>query len=87
MRTGKLEEVDGVLYRWFKQARLMSANMSGNILMEKAKDIVREMHLEDFTPSSGWLDRFKKHQGITFRAISGGGGGGASLSLILIINT
>ena len=38
MRTGKMEEVDEVLYRWFKQARAMSANnISGNILMEKAK--------------------------------------------------
>ena len=34
MRTGKMEGVDEVLYRWFKQARVMSAN---NILMEKAK--------------------------------------------------
>ena len=34
MRTGKMEDVDEVLYRWFKQARVMSAN---NILMEKAK--------------------------------------------------
>ena len=39
MRTGKMEDVEEVLYRWFKQARAMSANrnISGNILMEKAK--------------------------------------------------
>ena len=38
MRTGKMEDVDEVLYRWFKQARAMSANnISGNISMEKAK--------------------------------------------------
>ena len=29
-----MEDMDEVLYRWFKQARAMSAN---NILMEKAK--------------------------------------------------
>ena len=33
-----MDDVDEVLYRWFKQARAMSANIiSGNILMEKAK--------------------------------------------------
>ena len=32
-----MEDVDEVLYCWFKQARAMSANISGNILMEKAK--------------------------------------------------
>ena len=38
MRTGKMDDVDEVVYRWFKQARAMSANIiSGNILMEKAK--------------------------------------------------
>ena len=71
MRTGKMEDVDEILYRWFKQARAMSANVSGNILMEKAKDIAREMNLEDFTPSTGWLDRFKKRRGIAFRAVCG----------------
>ena len=32
-------DVEEVLYRWFKQTRAMSAhrNISGNILMEKAK--------------------------------------------------
>ena len=38
MRTGKMEDVYKLLYSWFKQARAMSANnISGNILMEKAK--------------------------------------------------
>ena len=39
MRTGRMEDVEEVLYRWFKQARAMSANRNiyGNILMEKAK--------------------------------------------------
>ena len=32
-----MEDVNEVLYHWFKQARAMSANISGNILMEKAK--------------------------------------------------
>ena len=32
--TGKMEDINEVLYCWFKQARVMSAN---NILMEKAK--------------------------------------------------
>ena len=37
-RSGKMEDVDEVLYRWFKQARAMSANnISGTILMEKTK--------------------------------------------------
>ena len=34
MRTGKMEDIDEVLYPWFKQARAKSAN---NILIEKAK--------------------------------------------------
>ena len=39
--------------------------------MEKATDIARKMKLKDFIPSSGWLDRFKKHKGVVFKAICG----------------
>lgn len=71
MRTCKAEDVDEVLYRWFKQARAMSAPLSGTILMERASEIASEMGLETFTPSSGWLDRFKKRRGIVFKAVCG----------------
>ena len=71
MRTCKLDEVDEVLYRWFKQARAMSAPLSGNVLIQKASEIASEMGLDDFVPSCSWLERFKKRRGIVFKAVCG----------------
>ena len=71
MRTCKLDEVDEVLYRWFKQARSMSAPLSGTVLIQKASEIASEMGLDDFIPSCSWLERFKKRRGIVFKAVCG----------------
>ena len=54
MRTGKMEDVGEVLYRWFKQARAMSAN---NILMEKAKHKLE-----------GRIKNYSDNQGHSFKA-------------------
>ena len=54
IRTGKMEDMDEVLFRWFKQARAMSAN---NILMEKAKHKLE-----------GRIKNYSDFQGHSFKA-------------------
>jgi hypothetical protein len=37
----------------------------------QAQELAIELGFENFNPSTGWLDRFKKRKGITRKAISG----------------
>nr|XP_034192193.1 jerky protein homolog-like [Osmia lignaria] len=47
--------------RWFVQRRLLGDKITDNILLEKAKEFQEEgVGPSDFTPSRGWLWRFKK---------------------------
>ncbi|XP_005112478.1 tigger transposable element-derived protein 4 [Aplysia californica] len=69
MRTGRAENVEEALFSWFKQAQAMNAPISGEILMNVANQLAEEMKVE-FTPRTGWLDRFKKRRGITCKTAS-----------------
>lgn len=63
--------MEDALLIWFKQARALNIPVSGPILKEKAKKLALVLGYVEFQCSDGWLDRFKKRNGITFRAICG----------------
>ena len=70
LRTGKYSVIEDALLMWFKQARAQNAPISGPLLMEKASTLSNEMRLE-FNPNPGWLERFKRRNGIVFKKICG----------------
>ena len=70
MKVGKGEDIEDVLYQWFKSTRGMGAPISGPILLQKAEEIASKMNL-DFTPNMSLIDRFKKRRGIVHKAVSG----------------
>ena len=69
-RKANHENLEAALLVWFKQARSQDAPISGPLLMEKANVFAEQMNL-NFTANPGWLERFKKRNGITFKNICG----------------
>jgi hypothetical protein len=65
----KGQELEAV-FTWFKQTRSRGVPVSGPCLLTQAQELATELGFENFNPSTGWLDRFKKRKGITCKAIS-----------------
>jgi hypothetical protein len=66
-RTGKAEDVEEALLRWFSQARSRQVPVSGPMLMEKANCLAEGLGLSDFKATVGWLERWKERKGIQFK--------------------
>ena len=47
------------------------ASLSAMVLKTKALYFAKEVGCSDFSASDGWLDRWKKRKGVSFKTISG----------------
>ena len=63
-------DIAEALYEWFKQKSLQGARISAPILIEKAKQIALADDRE-FTPSSSWIQRWKKRHDISWKKEEG----------------
>lgn len=63
--------IDDVVYKWFCRARANLVPISGPLLQANALDVAKEVGLDKFTASNGWLDKFKTRHKICFKSISG----------------
>ncbi|KAH7964872.1 hypothetical protein HPB49_001943 [Dermacentor silvarum] len=59
MRMTPYEELEKVLFLWFKHARSANFPISGPILEQKAREIALQMGIENFAVSDGRLSRFQ----------------------------
>ncbi|MEW8544978.1 MAG: transposase, partial [Candidatus Thiodiazotropha sp.] len=61
------------LHQWFVQARAEGVPISGTIVQAQAEKFDRQLNGEEstFKASTGWLDRFKKHHGISQVSVAG----------------
>ena len=66
-RTGKAEDVEQALLRWFAQARSRQLPISGPLLMEKAAQLAEGLGIQDFKATVGWLERWKERNNIKFK--------------------
>lgn len=71
MKPAKFDELDRVLYEWFKQRRCEGIPISGFVLREKAREFHQTMDLEECQFSDGWLRNFRKRYGIKHLKVSG----------------
>nr|XP_015913217.2 tigger transposable element-derived protein 4-like [Parasteatoda tepidariorum] len=71
MRKSKFDEIEEILVRWLKHARSQNVPISSVILKEKAMEIAKELNIEDFHCSNGWLERFKDRNCLSFKTICG----------------
>ncbi|XP_057296213.1 tigger transposable element-derived protein 4-like [Hydractinia symbiolongicarpus] len=60
------------LSNWKKESiRTENVPISGNLIKKKALYFSKKLSLEKFQASDGWLDKWKKGFGISFKTISG----------------
>lgn len=64
-------EIERSLVLWFTQCRQSNIPVGGPLLIEKAQSFAKKLNLNNFKANSGWLDRFKKRNNITFKKICG----------------
>ena len=66
----KYTELDSALLLWFRNARTLNIPTSAPILQSKAESFAKELCLETFLSSSGWLSRFKQRHDIQSEAVT-----------------
>ncbi|KAJ8897155.1 hypothetical protein PR048_002501 [Dryococelus australis] len=70
IKIGLYDEIENVLLKWFKEQRALEIPTDGPILNEKVSQIAHNLGIK-FSPSNGWLNRFKNQVGIVYRTVSG----------------
>ena len=65
------KDVNAALSQWFHQQRAKNAIITGHVIMEKAKQLSVSLGVK-FEPNSGWLQRWKGNENISFQSIQGG---------------
>lgn len=72
MREAKSADLDAVLFEWFKQKRSENIPISGPILCQKARDLHKELNIEESCEyTTGWLTKFKNRHGIRYLKATG----------------
>ena len=71
LRAGAHEALDAAIFKWFLNMRSQNVPLSGGIIQEKASIYAKELNIENFKDSDGWLRRWKERRNITFKTISG----------------
>ena len=70
-RVGKSEDVEVALLKWFTDARERNVNITTAVLEEKANQLGKELGLENFKSTNGWLCRWKTRNNIKYKKIHG----------------
>lgn len=65
------ENVDTVVLKWVTMIRDKNLPLSGPMIQQKALDFAKDLGHSNFQASVGWLDKFKKRHGISYKTISG----------------
>eukprot|EP00057_Strongylocentrotus_purpuratus_P009321 XP_011663795.1 PREDICTED: tigger transposable element-derived protein 4-like [Strongylocentrotus purpuratus] len=64
-KTGN-EEMNDLLYEWYKDSTARMFPVSGPLLQRKALEIAKQLDNHDFKASNGWLESFQKRHNIVF---------------------
>lgn len=66
-RNGQNVDVEESLLRWFQQARNLNVPVSNSILQEKSINLALQLGVDNFSPTIGWLTRWKNRNNIVFK--------------------
>lgn len=64
------EKIEEPLLIWFRQTRSQNIPINGPMLLEKAASLAIQFN-STFVPSTSWLERLKKREGISFQKLHG----------------
>ena len=56
LKGAGFDSLDKAIYKWFMNARERNVPVSGTLLKEKAVFFAKELQIENFKGSDGWLD-------------------------------
>ena len=71
VRKSNNSNLNELIWDWFAKARSWNFVVTGPILQEKARELVKEMDFTTFKASNGWLQSFKKRYGANSSMLSG----------------
>ena len=71
INKGRYKDVNVACYRWLLIQGSANIPINGQILKEKALDVAKQLDIETFQASDGWLRAWKARYSISFREISG----------------
>jgi hypothetical protein len=63
--------LENILFTWYQQARASNIPVDGAILWGKVKIIAAHLNIENFTPSKGWIARFRDRHGLVYKKLAG----------------
>lgn len=66
-RRTPYEKIERALLSWMTEARVSGEALTGPIIQQKAVDIAATMGFDNFTASTGWLQRFKQRHNMIFK--------------------
>ncbi|XP_033749246.1 tigger transposable element-derived protein 6-like [Pecten maximus] len=69
--SSKYGELNEAVFKWFSQARAKNIPLSGLIVHEKALQFSKELNLEEFKASNGWLESWKNRYSIGYFKVCG----------------
>ena len=70
-RKPKFAVLEEALAMWFTIMQAKKAIVTDSILIEKGKQYAEKLNCEHFSPSGGWLSRFKSRHSISLRNLHG----------------
>jgi hypothetical protein len=68
-RQSSHPQVDAAMLQWFTKMREKNAIITGPLMLEKAAQFGISLAIEGFSPSAGWLSRFKIRNGVSFAKV------------------
>ena len=71
MKIGNFEIVGKAIFNWFLSTRSQNVSLSAAMIQEKALTFAKELNVENFQASDGWLRLWKERNHITFKTVSG----------------
>ena len=58
------DDINKLVWEWFKNATSRRINLSGQLIKEKALKFAQDLGVESFKASNGWLESFKHRHNI-----------------------
>ena len=65
------EEINMLVWKWFQEPASQPININGPLIKEKTLAFTKDMGVEAFKASNGWLDAFKNRHNIVMGTMSG----------------
>ena len=65
------EALDQAVFKWFFNIYSQGVPLTGAIIHEAASSYAKELTIENFKASDGWLCRWKERRNINFKKVSG----------------